>query len=332
MITLQGDEMSLGFGRWDSFDACVAEMMLFHDEASAHAIATSIQERIASGNIFKTAKDVDNSMKVIKSSDDEIVVYGPASWAKRDPVGDFVTQEFMVDFFKKWFNDVPEEYRNIMLDHENYQVGVPLLSYEAETGEKLYTHVHEAAPMLLAKIRPDDGLKSTQKFRKDVLRGVYKSYSISWFPVRYETVRDNPEPSKDDLWASEYTNYHYEGDPIETTICRYGMVDAAKFNVIKQRKKELCVDKYERMEKLWDIVFGKPFAGYDDFEDCVRQNSDKEDPDAYCASIMHQVEGKRTTANNISIADVTSHEAVVPLELQLRLRDIFKEALKNVQN
>jgi hypothetical protein len=35
---------------------------------------------------------------------------------------------------------------------------------------------------------------------------------------------------------------------------------------------------------------GAPFAGYEDFEDCVRQNSDKGDPKAYCGFIKHKVE------------------------------------------
>ena len=32
-----------------------------------------------------------------------------------------------------------------------------------------------------------------------------------------------------------------------------------------------------------------PFAGYEDFADCVSKNQDKEDPDAYCGKIKHQV-------------------------------------------
>lgn len=35
-----------------------------------------------------------------------------------------------------------------------------------------------------------------------------------------------------------------------------------------------------------------PFAGYRDFDACVKANSGKRDPAAYCASIMRQVEGK----------------------------------------
>lgn len=41
---------------------------------------------------------------------------------------------------------------------------------------------------------------------------------------------------------------------------------------------------------------GAPFAGYDDFEDCTSQNSDKDDPDAYCGEIKHKTEdGKKTS-------------------------------------
>jgi Protein of unknown function (DUF2945). len=35
-----------------------------------------------------------------------------------------------------------------------------------------------------------------------------------------------------------------------------------------------------------------PFAGYDDFDACVSANSDKNDPEAYCAVIKREVEGK----------------------------------------
>lgn len=33
-----------------------------------------------------------------------------------------------------------------------------------------------------------------------------------------------------------------------------------------------------------------PFAGYGDFDDCVSNNSDKKDPEAYCGAIKHRVE------------------------------------------
>lgn len=37
-----------------------------------------------------------------------------------------------------------------------------------------------------------------------------------------------------------------------------------------------------------------PFAGYEDFEDCVRQNQDKENPEAYCAEIQRKAEKEKS--------------------------------------
>lgn len=39
-----------------------------------------------------------------------------------------------------------------------------------------------------------------------------------------------------------------------------------------------------------------PFAGYKDFAACVAANRDKENPEAYCAKIMHEAEGKKKSA------------------------------------
>jgi len=40
------------------------------------------------------------------------------------------------------------------------------------------------------------------------------------------------------------------------------------------------------------LSLGEPFAGYRDFADCVAQNQDKENPEAYCAKIKQQTEGE----------------------------------------
>jgi hypothetical protein len=42
-----------------------------------------------------------------------------------------------------------------------------------------------------------------------------------------------------------------------------------------------------------------PFAGYDDFEDCVRKNKKKGDAKAYCATIMRKVEGARESVGQV---------------------------------
>lgn len=44
----------------------------------------------------------------------------------------------------------------------------------------------------------------------------------------------------------------------------------------------------------------KPFAGYENFAACVRENQDKDDPEAYCGYIQNRVEGKGGKFNDFS--------------------------------
>jgi len=46
------------------------------------------------------------------------------------------------------------------------------------------------------------------------------------------------------------------------------------------------------IKSIQQIPEMKPFAGYSNFDDCVRKNQDKSDPEGYCATIMRRVEGK----------------------------------------
>jgi len=48
------------------------------------------------------------------------------------------------------------------------------------------------------------------------------------------------------------------------------------------------------MESL--SISAAEFAGYDGFDACVADNGDKDDPEAYCASIMREVKGEATTS------------------------------------
>ena len=48
----------------------------------------------------------------------------------------------------------------------------------------------------------------------------------------------------------------------------------------------------------------KPFAGYEDFDDCVSQNGDKESPEAFCAWLHHRETGTWPQETERSIVDV----------------------------
>lgn len=67
-----------------------------------------------------------------------------------------------------------------------------------------------------------------------------------------------------------------------------------RFGGNNQNNQEPPKKKEEEKEKKEDFkaIETKPFAGYANFDACVRDNQDKNDPKAYCAEIMRKVEGK----------------------------------------
>lgn len=66
-----------------------------------------------------------------------------------------------------------------------------------------------------------------------------------------------------------------------------------------------------------------PFAGYNDFSDCVNQNKDKDSPEAYCSAIHKKVTGKYPTENQ---------EEMAGSRLIINLSDTeFEELVKDYQ-
>lgn len=61
-----------------------------------------------------------------------------------------------------------------------------------------------------------------------------------------------------------------------------------------------------------------PFAGYKDFDACVKANSDKENPEAYCGAIENKVKGEKDNPGSEGVEGNTSHSTVkvktIPLE------------------
>jgi len=57
----------------------------------------------------------------------------------------------------------------------------------------------------------------------------------------------------------------------------------------------------------------EPFAGYDDLNDCVSQNSDKSDPEAYCAAIKRKTEQSKELAEAVSDVDTQPTEEIAEI-------------------
>jgi hypothetical protein len=288
--------LKLDFARWESFDACCTEMLGYgHSNEAAQSICKGVESRVADGTLYKSR----DKMEIIKK-DKDIYTYGPASWEVMDPEGDFITTEAQQNFLRKLFSVVPERYRNIMDEHDDFQAGVPLLSFTDKDGKQYYSHVHEKGMMLCTKARPDDGLSRTKEVREKLLKGDYTSYSIAGRPVRFESKIEK---------GSKVT-YHYDIDPHEISYCARAMNPAVQGLVEVIRKKDEVTlinqsdvlipekdkswvnPKYSKavVEKIQEDL-KKPFAGYKDFADCVEKHTGKvEDPKAYCASIQQESE------------------------------------------
>ena len=71
------------------------------------------------------------------------------------------------------------------------------------------------------------------------------------------------------------------------------------------------------------VITGDPFGGYENFDQCVSKNQDKDDPEAYCASIMRKVEEK----DKLDVRESISMEKVE--ELKSQVNDVLS-ALDNL--
>jgi len=250
--------MSEKFARWTSIEACkIEQQTIGHTEKAAETICLGVQGRIAQGTLFKAVP----SLEILKAKDGDLIVGGIASWEMIDPEDDYITTKAMSKFLAKFFS-LPMEYRSITIDHGNFKIGTALLQYP-EDEPQYFSHVHEKGMYLITKVR-DDKLNRTRKYRGEILRGEYKMYSISGEPIEKQNV------SRDNKMVREI----YDIDPFEVAIVKEGVNPKANFQVLNKQ----------------DVQ--KPFADYKDFADCVAQNQDKDDPEAYCGKIKHETEGK----------------------------------------
>jgi len=322
--------MSEAFARWNNPEECCLEQKsLGHDDKNAKTICDGIMERAKNGTLFKALP----SLEILKAKDGELIVGGPASWELLDPEDDYVTTEGQVNFLKKFLQFSPE-YRAITIDHTNFRIGTALLQYPEEK-PTYFSHVHEKGMYLIAKIR-NDNLKKVQQYRDLIKKGEYKMFSISGEPTRCDGPCDKTQ-------RTEKIRKVYDIDPIEVAIVKEGMNPKANFEILKgkcpaciQHFKELYISKgfngkvaEDMANKLYDHVaerlqkedLQKPFANYTSWEDCVSQNSDKDDPEAYCATIKRQVEGK---GQRVSYSK-TELEKMTLDEIQEKLLTLYDE-------
>ncbi len=117
------------------------------------------------------------------------------------------------------------------------------------------------------------------------------------YSVRTEDVPDSNEGNLRLYYELELLRSRYESDEGAEQLQRYATI----IDLLGKRGKyidfnsDLAIDKI-MMKSDWDDLISKPFAEWESMEHCIRSVSARKDPPrdpaAYCASIMHQVEGK----------------------------------------
>lgn len=115
----------------------------------------------------------------------------------------------------------------------------------------------------------DEEMKKSELYKSQIDSGIKTVNEI-----RVEEGLEEVEWGDDDPKRNQGNNFNFNGDP----------------NDPRQREMNKLEEQSKPEEKK--NIETKPFAGYTNFQDCVNKNRDKKDPDAYCATIMRQVEGK----------------------------------------
>lgn len=74
----------------------------------------------------------------------------------------------------------------------------------------------------------------------------------------------------------------------------------------------------------------EPFAGYKNFDDCVAKNQDKDDPEAYCASIKDKTEPEKTKGKSIKEGAKISGEGEITMDKEIE--EAFGKVLKKIED
>jgi hypothetical protein len=229
--------MSEGFARWEDYSACTLEQKsIGHDSKSASIICDGIQARAKAGLLYKSTPP----LEIIKSAGSELIVGGYATWELVDPEKDLITTKAMVNYLRKFFA-LPAEYRNIQVDHGNFNAGKALLNYTTPEGKSYYSHVNEKGLYLVSKVRNEDGLHRTTQVRQDIKQGIYRMYSIAGQAL-------NPSVEQVD---GEQVRKIDDIDPYETSYVKEGMNPRAEFQVLAKTQNEIRKPNDDRPPAAW---------------------------------------------------------------------------------
>lgn len=217
-----------------------------------------------------------------KSEDGNDYIIGYVSTHDRDLVDDVVTKDCMMDMlsqFKAGKLKLDLEHETLRGDNEHDKklniAKVPL----AVSVDGLYDGKGLIVKYKMNKEYKKLDSKGDVVYNYEQVKSMIKENMLDSFSIAFITAKEVFRKAYDGvkerlLDKINWINTALTGSPINKSA---GMLDV--------------------MLKSLDRVESKPFGEYDSFDDCVNKNKDKNDPEAYCATIQRQVEGKKDHAH-----------------------------------
>lgn len=167
------------------------------------------------------------------------MIGGYASIEIVDKQNDLITLKALNEAVLKFMSK--PEYRNVMTNHSNVQVGEVVDSYRDKTGRLWKTEVDDVGFFVVIKLRDD--IEKAKEVGRGIRKGSLRSFSIGGQALK------KSKKNHDEL--GEY-NEISKLELHEVTICEKGINPEARFDILKQDKgSEKMSDKLEKaLEEL----------------------------------------------------------------------------------
>ena len=160
-----------------------------------------------------------DDFQIIKS--DELMIGGYASIEMVDKQNDLITLKSLKEAVNKFMGQ--KNFRNVMTNHSNVQVGEVVENYRDSNGRLWKTEVDDVGFFVVIKLRDD--IEKAKEIGRGIRKGTLRSFSIGGQALqkvkkRSEELGEFSEISKLELH--------------EVTICEKGINPEAKFDILKQ--------------------------------------------------------------------------------------------------
>ena len=186
-----------------------------------------------------------SELAIIKGTGSDLVIAGYASVDVVDKQNDLITLEALQEASDKFMKS---DYKNVMITHSNVQVGEVVDSYTDTKGNLLKTGCDDTGFFVVIKMRND--IEKAKEVARDIRKGKLRSFSIGGQAMHKHNVHD---PDIGTYKEIDKLELH------EITICEEGINPEAKFEIIKENKKnkgsEIMTDEISKaLGEFEDIV------------------------------------------------------------------------------